>query len=882
MKIYTITLLLLYGIIGHASTTTINFTGNKYPNSQIRSKDGMGRNYLLMGHGLKGVSFKLSQPVIKDFGLNAWIRIDRYPNNGKSGFSTTNPATIISLDGKTQNDGCAILRLNGKKLEFSVRFKQGWIGISGGTLPKGKWILVSGIVSDGKIQIYGNNELLREKKLAWQSPLALSSGTIGYSAKRIFVGGIDEAIISVPAPDCFILRKMLNARGEKYSKPLFADWKPEKSALPYKYLRVTPKTIHPLAEGSSISATIVPWIKSGSKDLLVGDNVGFFGHRITIHPRLGTDAAGVPVYGDGLSVALAGTRFWRIPRKDGTFDLLANGHGTPFKGDNLIYYRNIGKAGAPKFASPMSIKISGKKFKDAVPGTMESWAYEDVDGDDVKDLLITSSKNSYNSYFPDGQNFWNRKPCKNSGSDRGYDITGNWLGDKATYLLFWARGKQNSKNIPEFGEIKKIYVGNMDYQVQWRFYAPNMIPGLYRQQKKSYILLVGDIDRILALPYHIDQGTVRCGKAVPVMKKNAPICGVYWPLQLKNEDMDGDGISELLLSGNPGRAVVLKGSGIGEFRETGSVLMRGGPIELDTLVTPFRGKWDNDQYPDLVCGDASGYITFWRGTPNPLAYGKVSYLNADGKPIHIQAGMTGSLQGPNERRWGYTQPTLEDWDCDGKNDIISGDILGNITLYRQNGSPLNTTAAKFTFNGKKLPAAWRVRPAVLPRKHHYLGSDSPCLLYLDADGDLAMAVPEKVGSTQISKSHKLHYNDGKNIHMCGTRGFYGRAKLTITDWDGDGKWDVLWGHHLGAGRNIWSTNKPSGATVAWFRNLGTNSKPVFSIVKDIRLKNGDRLNFHAHNASVQATDLNNDGKDDLIVGAEDGKVYYFFRNEFQN
>ena len=154
------------------------------------------------------------------------------------------------------------------------------------------------------------------------------------------------------------------------------------------------------------------------------------------------------------------------------------------------------------------------------------------------------------------------------------------------------------------------------------------------------------------------------------------------------------------------------------------------------------------------------------------------------------------------------------------------------------------------------------------------------LLFLDWDGDLAAAVPARSGSTEIARIVKLPDASGKPIRLCGVRGHWGRAKLAVSDWDGDGVWDLLWGHNLGVYREIWPKHlsRPKGAVPCLFRNVGSNAAPRFGGLQELEQANGERFHFHTHNSSVFPTDLDGDGREDLIVGAEDGKIYWFGRD----
>ncbi|MDZ7633486.1 MAG: FG-GAP-like repeat-containing protein [Bacteroidales bacterium] len=109
--------------------------------------------------------------------------------------------------------------------------------------------------------------------------------------------------------------------------------------------------------------------------------------------------------------------------------------------------------------------------------------------------------------------------------------------------------------------------------------------------------------------------------------------------------------------------------------------------------TPFSVDWDDDGDEDLICGNTAGHLAFIENLDggDPPRWASSGYCwRQEVKPVRIMAGMNGSIQGPAERKWGYTVLTVADWDHDGLNDIIVNSILGKVIWFRNNsvkGSP---------------------------------------------------------------------------------------------------------------------------------------------------------------------------------------------------
>jgi hypothetical protein len=156
--------------------------------------------------------------------------------------------------------------------------------------------------------------------------------------------------------------------------------------------------------------------------------------------------------------------------------------------------------------------------------------------------------------------------------------------------------------------------------------------------------------------------------------------------------------------------------------------------------------------------------------------------------------------------------------------------------------------------GKELVTQWRTTPAAVD----FNGDKLPDLVMLDHEGYLALFPRRRDddGKLLLMPGERLFVDEaGKPLQMnAGRAGKSGRRKLCVVDWDGDGRLDVL----------------ANGTNAEWLRN-------VRDVEGRVVLKNMGPLgkrNLAAHDTSPSTVDWNRDGRRDLILGAEDGVIYY--------
>jgi hypothetical protein len=337
-------------------------------------------------------------------------------------------------------------------------------------------------------------------------------------------------------------------------------------------------------------------------------------------------------------------------------------------------------------------------------------------------------------------------------------------------------------------------------------------------------------------------------------------------------------------------------------------------VKFGALATPVGFDWDGDGDTDIISGNTAGYIAFFENLSGPRVekpkWAAPKYLEAGGQVIRPMAGYNGSIQGPCEAKWGYTTQTVADWDGDGLPDILMNSILGKVMWFRNVGSRTSPKLAaarpiEVEWNGpqptlaygwlrpegKALLTQWRTTPVAVDLNKDGLMD----LVMLDQEGYLAFFERARQSKSAASSSLSprrgegqgeglvllpprrvlcadrtepvakaaadakartpVAMNPGEPIRLnSGIAGKSGRRKLSIVDWDGDAKLDILLNS---ANANL--LRQTANADGKWFfRDMGL-------LVEQ---------NIEGHDVSPTTVDFNGDGVPDFLGGAEDGRFYY--------
>jgi hypothetical protein len=349
-------------------------------------------------------------------------------------------------------------------------------------------------------------------------------------------------------------------------------------------------------------------------------------------------------------------------------------------------------------------------------------------------------------------------------------------------------------------------------------------------------------------------------------------------------DWDADGDTDLVVGEEDGRVAYVENTGrlVGGaplFVRPRHFQQEAHEVKFGALVTPFAYDWDGDGDEDLICGNTAGYVGFIENLDggDPPRWAAPRYLEAGGEVIRIQAGSNGSIQGPAEAKWGYTTLSVADWDHDGRPDLVVNSIWGEVLWYRNVGSrqrPVLAVASPVEVQWPGVPpkpawswwdprdhqlvTQWRTTPYVVD----FDGDGLNDLVMLDHEGFLALFRRQRTpGGLDLLPGQRLFVGeDGAPLNLSrGRAGKSGRRKLAVVDWTGDGHLDVL----LNGANAELLEGEPREDGLYVLRKRGPVAQQDIS----------------SHSTSPTVVDWNRDGVLDLVVGAEDGHLYYLRREK---